>query len=64
MTVGTINKTELIDRYLNSIARQNYSNYHAVYVDHLSEDGSVDQIEQLIFNEYPEIKDKITIVSE
>ena len=33
-----------------------------MYVDDLSDDGSVEKMEELIFLEYPEMKDKITIV--
>ena len=56
------NKREAIDKYLGSLARQNYSNYHIVYVDDLSDDGSVEKMEELVLLQYPEIKDKITIV--
>ena len=63
VTVGrNTNQKKLINKYLGSLARQNYSNYRAIYVDDLSEDNSVDMIEELVFSEYPEIKDKLTVV--
>ena len=33
-----------------------------VYVDDVSDDGTPDKIEELLFLEYPEMKDKLTIV--
>ena len=52
----------MVAKYLDSLARQNYSNYRVVYVDDASDDGSVERLQELIFLEYPELKDKLTIV--
>ena len=56
------NKDGIIEKYLGSLARQNSSNFHVIYVDDFSDDGSVDKLEQLLFLEYPEMKDKLSII--
>lgn len=35
-------------KFIDSINRQNYSNYQLVYVDDVSDDGSVEQLQQYV----------------
>ena len=63
VSTGRNNNKNSIERYLGSLAGQNYSNYHIVHVDDASDDGAVEKMQELVFLEYPELKEKLTIVS-
>ena len=63
MCVGrNINNNRRIEKFFGSVARQNYSNYHLVYVDDASDDKSPQKMREIISVEYPEMKNKVIIV--
>ena len=45
--VVNFNGKEFLDRCLESLERQTFSNFRVVVVDNFSHDGSVDEIEKL-----------------
>ena len=56
------NHNNKIINYLGSLARQNYSNYQVVLVNEGSDQSVEKNIEELIFLEYPELKEKMTVI--
>ena len=45
--------------YIKSLARQNYTNFKAIYADDASDDNTIQAIKDYIFAEYPEMSEKI-----
>ena len=43
------NDKTTINNYLRTLSRQNYSNYHIVYVDDMSDDGTPEKMEETLF---------------
>lgn len=42
-----------IQGYFDSIFRQNYNNYHIVWIDDASKDGSIEKAIQYVKEKYP-----------
>lgn len=53
----------LYQDYVDSLSRQNYSNYKVFYVDDASNDTTVELMENYILVEHPEMKEKISIIA-
>ena len=50
-------------KFISSIGNQNYTNFQVIYIDDASNDNTIENMENYIFSEYPELKEKILIIS-
>lgn len=63
ISVGrNLNRKDIYKKYLDSLARQNYTNFKVIYVDDVSDDDTAKKMKGYIFSDHPEINSKMTII--